>query len=115
MTTSPLLTNQSSADESTFSNAENLAALYDRDYFAWIEATIKHLQQQDYSSVDWTNLIAEIADMSRSEKRRLRSNLRVVLMHLLKWQYQPERRSGGWKFSIVEHRIRIEENFECVA
>lgn len=105
MTTSPPFT-----DQSSLSNAETSPTLYDRDYFAWIEATLYHLQQQDYSSVDWTNLIEEIADMSRSEKRRLESNLRVVLMHLLKWQYQSERRSGSWQSSIIEHRIRVRKN-----
>jgi hypothetical protein len=51
--------------------------------------------------------------MSRSEKRRLGSNLRVVLMHLLKWQYQPARRSGSWNASIVEHRIRVRDNLKA--
>ncbi len=105
MTTSPPFT-----DQSSLFNAETSPTLYDRDYFAWIEATLHHLQQQDYSSVDWTNLIEEIADMRRSEKRRLKSNLRVVLMHLLKWRYQPECRSGSWQSSIIEHRIRVDQN-----
>lgn len=47
--------------------------------------------------------------MGRSERRSLKSNLIIVLLHLLKWQYQPELRSGSWKGSIVEHRRRIRE------
>jgi hypothetical protein len=47
--------------------------------------------------------------MGRSERRNLKSNLIVVLTHLLKWQYQPEFKSGSWKGSIVEHRRRIRE------
>jgi hypothetical protein len=42
--------------------------------------------------------------MGRSERRSLESNLIVVLLHLLKWQYQPEKRSGSWEGSIIEHR-----------
>jgi hypothetical protein len=50
--------------------------------------------------------------MGRSEKRAIESNLRVVLWHLLKWQYQPQNRSGSWRGSIAEHRIRIRKTLE---
>ncbi|MDZ8236445.1 MAG: DUF29 domain-containing protein [Nostoc sp. ChiQUE01a] len=83
--------------------------LYDNDYLQWIETTVKKLQSQDYTNVDWENLIEEIADMGRSERRSLKSNLIVILVHLLKWQFQPEKRSGSWEGSIVEHRRRVKE------
>ncbi|MEG4209692.1 DUF29 domain-containing protein [Microcoleus sp. S13_B4] len=81
--------------------------LYDTDYLRWIETTVEKLQVRDYSNIDWENLIAEIEDMGRSERRSLESNLVVILLHLLKWQFQPAQRSGSWKGSIVEHRRRI--------
>lgn len=81
--------------------------LYETDYFQWLETTVQKLRSGDYTSVDWENLIEEIEDMGRSERRSLESNLIVVLLHLLKWQYQPERRSGSWEASIIEHRRRI--------
>jgi hypothetical protein len=87
----------------------NRQSLYETDYLRWIETTVEKLQVRDYSSVDWENLIEEIADMGRSERKSLKSNLIVVLTHLLKWQYQPEFRSGSWKGSIIEHRRRIRE------
>jgi hypothetical protein len=83
--------------------------LYETDYLKWIETTLTKLRMGDYSHIDWENLIEEIEDMARSERRSLKSNLVVLLMHLLKWQYQPEFRSGSWKGSIVEHRRRIRE------
>ena len=83
--------------------------LYETDYLKWIETTVEKLQVQDYSNIDWKNLIEEIEDMGRSERRSLKSNLIVILTHLLKWQYQPNFRSGSWKGSIVEHRRRIRE------
>lgn len=86
-----------------------LQTLYEADYLRWIEITVEKLQSQDYANVDWENLIEEIEDMGRSEKRSLESNLIVVLLHLLKWQYQPERRSGSWEASIIEHRRRIKK------
>ncbi|MGB7250147.1 MAG: DUF29 domain-containing protein [Phormidesmis sp.] len=96
MTTSPFL-------------KQNAQSLYEADYAQWIEATLQKLQQQDYAAVDWENLIEEIEDMGRRERRALVSNLIVLLVHLLKWQYQPERRSGSWSGSIVEHRRRINQ------
>jgi hypothetical protein len=87
----------------------NRKNLYEADYLKWIETTVEKLRVRDYSSVDWENLIEEIEDMGRSERKSLKSNLIIVLTHLLKWQYQPEFRSGSWKGSIVEHRRRIRD------
>ena len=82
---------------------------YETDYLQWIEITAERLRRHNYDDVDWENLIEEIEDMGRSERRRLESNLIVLLLHLLKWQYQPERRSGSWESSIIEHRRRIKK------
>jgi hypothetical protein len=87
----------------------NRQSLYETDYLKWIETTAQKLRVRDYSYIDWENLIEEIEDIGRSEHRSLESNLVVVLTHLLKWQYQPDFRSGSWKGSIVEHRRRIRD------
>lgn len=81
--------------------------LYETDFLQWLETTAEQLKAQDYTNVDWENLIDEIETMGRSERRSLKSNLVIVLMHLLKWQYQPTRQSGSWKGSIAEHRRRL--------
>jgi hypothetical protein len=83
--------------------------LYETDYLRWIETNLEKLKNREYDSVDWQNLIEEFEDMRRRERRSLKSNLIVVLLHLLKWQYQPERRSGSWESSIIEHRRRIKK------
>ncbi len=90
----------------------NPQKLYETDYLKWIETTVKKLRVRDYSNIDWENLIEEIEDMGRSERRSLESNLVVVLMLLLKWQFQPDKRSGSWKGSIAEHRRRIRKSFQ---
>lgn len=89
-----------------------LAALYETDYVRWVEANLECLRAGDYTHVDWANLLEELEDMSRNERRSLKSNLIVVLIHLLKWQYQPQMRSGSWKGSLVEHRRRIRESLK---
>jgi len=58
-------------------------SLYDTDYVQWVESTLQKLQQKDYTNVDWENLLDEIGDMSRKERRAIESNLVVLLMHLL--------------------------------
>ena len=82
-------------------------SLYETDYHSWIEATADALKRRDYGAIDWENIIEEIEDMGRRERQRLESNLVVLLLHLLKWQFQPDHRSGSWESSIIEHRRRI--------
>ncbi len=92
-----------------FSLKAHSQTLYETDYLQWIETTVEKLQNQDYANVDWENLIEEIADMGKSERRSLKSNLIVILVHLLKWQSQPEMFIGSWEASIIEHRRRVKE------
>ena len=86
--------------------------LYNQDYYLWLEETVQLLQTGKFSALDIENLIEEIAYMARREKRALESNLTQLLMHLLKWKYQANRRSNSWRRSIVEHRKRIRRDFE---
>lgn len=87
-------------------------SLYDTDYVQWVETTLQKLQQKDYANVDWENLLDEIGDMSRSERRSIESNMMVLILHLLKWQYQPDRRSRSWQSSVVEHRRRVNKSLK---
>ncbi|MBC6471757.1 MAG: DUF29 domain-containing protein [Hormoscilla sp. GM102CHS1] len=87
-------------------------SLYETDFVRWVETTVAQLRAQNYSRVDWTNLIEEIEDMSRRERKSLKSNLIVILLHLLKWQYEPDYRSGSWRGSIREHRRRIQDDLK---
>lgn len=82
--------------------------LYETDFLEWVSKTADLLKQGKFSELDVENLTEEVEDLGRREKRALESNLRVVLIHLLKWQYQPNKRSGSWEGSIREHRKRIQ-------
>ncbi|MEO0406360.1 MAG: DUF29 domain-containing protein [Cyanobacteria bacterium P01_A01_bin.135] len=81
--------------------------LYDTDYMQWLTTTVDQLRHQDYNHVDWANLIEEIEDMGKRERRSLESNLTILLLHLLKWKYQSNKRTGSWAGSIALHRRRI--------
>jgi len=87
----------------------NPKTLYATDYLKWIETTTAKLRDRDYDGIDWENLIEELDDMGRSERRSLKSNVIVILLHLLKWQFQPEYRTGSWEGSIIEHRGRVRD------
>ena len=89
-----------------------LSILYEQDYCEWILTTVNLLRQGRFSEVDLDNLVEELETMGRSEKSALESNLRVVLMHLLKYKYQPEKRTNSWRYTIREHRLRIDEAFK---
>jgi hypothetical protein len=80
---------------------------YDIDYVQWVEQTLAQLKAGKYEQVDWDHLFEEIEDMSRRQREALESNLIILLLHILKWQYQPEMQTGSWKGSIREHRRRI--------
>ena len=86
--------------------------LYNQDYYLWLENTAKLLKEGKLSELDTANLSEEIEEMGRSEKRAVESNLVVVLMHLLKYKYQPQKRSNSWKASIREHRRRLRKAFQ---
>ena len=86
---------------------EKITTLYDRDYLLWIETTLQRLRDRDYDHVDWVNLLEEIEDIGKSDRLNIKSNLTVVLMHLLKWEFQPQFRTGSWAGSITQHRTRI--------
>jgi len=82
--------------------------LYEQDFYLWIETISKQLKAGKFAEIDLANLIEEIESMGKSEKRELKSRLIVLLMHLLKWQYQSEKRNESWRSTITEQRICIE-------
>jgi transcriptional regulator of aromatic amino acid metabolism len=86
--------------------------LYETDFNFWLETTAKLLRERQFNQIDYDNLVEEIEAIGRSERNALESNLRVLLMHLLKWKYQPSRRSNSWKSSIIEHSLRINKAFK---
>ena len=88
------------------------AELYEQDFCLWLEQTAKLLQSGRFSEVDVANLVDEIKAMGRSERRAVESILEVILMHLLKYRYQPERQSRSWLLTLFEHRKRRSRLFK---
>jgi hypothetical protein len=80
--------------------------LYDQDFFAWTQAQADALKRRSAHELDWDNLIEEVRDMGGRDRREVKSRLINLLLHLLKWRYQPERRGASWANSI---RIQQQE------
>ncbi|MEH2259413.1 DUF29 domain-containing protein [Nostoc sp.] len=86
-----------------------LQTLYKQDFYAWVEQTAELLRSHHWEALDLEHLIEEVVDLGKSQQRALQSALRLVLSHLLKWKYQPERRSRSWQVTITRERLNIDE------
>jgi hypothetical protein len=90
-----------------------MSDLYETDFYSWARQQARALRaaaklRLDVPvTIDWRHVAEEIEDMGKEQADRLESAYRIVLLHLLKVRYEPERRSRGWRGSIAEHRLRI--------
>lgn len=82
---------------------------YESDFYGWTKQQANLLKNRKIAEIDWDNLAEEIEDMGRSEKRQLETRLEVLIMHLLKWQFQPNMRSRSWQLTIKEQRLRLDK------
>jgi len=88
------------------------SSLYEKDFYGWTQEQTKFIRSGEFSLLDYENILEEIEAMGRAERRSLRSRLSVLLMHLLKWQYQPALRRKSWKATISHQRTAINSLLE---
>ena len=86
--------------------------LYDRDFYAWTAEQAELLREGRFDEVDLEHITEEIESMGRSEKRELVSRLTILLLHLLKWQFQPVRQGPSWRLSIATTRDALADHLE---
>ena len=89
-----------------------LSILYERDETAWLEVMSNLAAEGQCAEMDLLNLSEYLADMAKRDRREVSSRLVVLLTHLLKWEYQPDRRSGSWQGTIVEQRRELRKLLE---
>ena len=85
--------------------------LHEQDFNLWVEQTAQKLKERDFENMDWDNLIEEIEDIGRSEKRSLESYLQRLIEHILKlnhWDAERERCDRSWKKEVTNFRTRIQ-------
>lgn len=86
--------------------------LYEQDICLWAEKTAELLRTHRWEELDLENLIDEVQDLSKRERDKLLSTLQVLLLHLLKWQYQTQQQSKSWEITIKRCRRQISEQVE---
>ena len=89
-----------------------MLATYDTDLVAWANHTAHLLREQRWGEVDWEHLIEEVEDLGKSERSAIGSQMERVMLHLLKWEYQSQRRSDSWLDSINDGRSQIRRKVE---
>ncbi len=82
--------------------------LYEEDFYAWTQDQASKLRQRAHNAIDWDNTAEEIESVGASQKNEISSRMVRLIQHLLKWEYQPERRGNSWQSTISEQRIHIE-------
>jgi len=82
------------------------------DFHGWLLAQASALRQRRYDLLDPSNLAEELEAMARKDRKELASYLQNLFVHLLKWAYQPNRRSTSWKLTINQSREEIEDLLE---
>jgi Domain of unknown function DUF29 len=80
---------------------------YEEDLFAWTQEQAALLRAHTQDGLDWENLAEEIESMGRRDRRELKSRIRVILLHLLKWHAQPDLRSASWRNTLLTQRLEI--------
>lgn len=85
---------------------------YQQDYYAWTTQTAWLLREGRFGEIDALQIAEELESMGKREKRELVSRLSVLIAHLLKWQFQPAKRSRSWRNTILTQREEIETLLE---
>ena len=93
---------------------QELDTLYDTDVAAWAERQAGALRRRAANEIDWDNVAEEIEGVAASQKREVRSRLRVICEHLLKWRHMRQGRHRGqsWRNTLAEQRRELQELFE---
>ena len=81
---------------------------YDIDVNEWTKEQADALRRRAPNELDWDNLAEEIEALGASNRREIKSRLEILILHLLKWKYQPEWQCGNWRGSILEARHRLD-------
>lgn len=94
-------------DTKPIASSPTTSNLYETDFYAWTQEQAKLLQEKAWENLDIVNLVEEIESLGKQVRQELRNRLGILLGHLLKWQFQPNKRSKSWFFTLREQRREI--------
>lgn len=101
------MANRPSGDVDLVPADQPVEAEYERDFYSWTFEQARLVREGRWEGVDRENVAEEIESLGREQFAKLESAIRVLLMHMLKWDHQPERRSRSWSLSIKVQRMRV--------
>jgi hypothetical protein len=84
---------------------------YDRDFYSWSLEQARLVREGHWNAIDRENVAEEIESLGREQFNKLESAIRVLLVHMLKWDHQPDRRSRSWVLSIEAQRVELDDVF----
>lgn len=87
-------------------------SLYETDFYGWTRQQAELLRAGKLAQSDVGNIAEEIEDMGKNLRRELESRLKILFIHLLKWQYQPGYRGNSWRYSIEEQRAELTDHID---
>lgn len=90
----------------------DLKNLYDQDEQLWLLENAKLLREGRIELADTEHIADTLEDMGKREYREITSRLKVLIVHLMKWIYQPEARSGSWRGTIRHQRDELSAGFD---
>jgi len=93
-------------------STQSLFELYDVDETAWLDAMAELIVHGRFEELDYTHLSEFLSDMACRERREVANRLAILIAHLLKWTYQPDKRTGSWRRSIVVQRQALQRLLE---
>jgi hypothetical protein len=83
--------------------------LYERDFYTWSLRQADLVRARRFADLDLDNVPEELESLGREQAHKLRSSLRVLALHLLKWRFRPLRCSRSWRATIVRERTNVED------
>ena len=93
-------------------SVQTLASLYEQDETAWLETMAQLVAERRFEELDVDNLSEYLQDMALRDKREVFSRLTVLLIHLLKWEHEVDRRSNSWRATILHQRGELRDLLE---
>lgn len=85
---------------------------YHTDFYAWAQAQAAALRAKDWAALDVAHLAEEVEELRKTERWAVRSQLRLILSHLLKGRHQQDKRSESWRSTIANGRVLVQEDLE---
>jgi len=86
---------------------DSLPVLFEQDETAWLDRMAELAREGRSGDLDLPHLADYLSDMARRDRREVESRLVVLMMHILKWGYQPDHRSRSWLSTVVEQRQEL--------